>query len=119
MTAAAVMVASVLSLGLMSAGTANAADRYREVRAQHSSKCLDVTAANLADGAKVIQWSCWGGANQHWRLVNVGGGFYEVRAQHSNKCLDVTAASLADGANVIQWSCWGGANQHWRLAPRR
>ncbi|MFD0441476.1 RICIN domain-containing protein [Streptomyces indonesiensis] len=89
------------------------ADQYYEIRAQHSNKCLDVKDASVAHGADVIQGDCWGGANQHWRLVNLGTGYYEIRAQHSNKCLDVKDASVAHGADVIQGDCWGGANQHW------
>ena len=46
-----------------------AATQYYEVRAQHSDKCLDVRDQSQAHGADVIQGDCWGGGNQHWRLV--------------------------------------------------
>jgi hypothetical protein len=114
-TAAAVIVASVLSPGLMSAGTANAAVQYHDVRAQHSNMCLDVQGISQAHTANVAQAGCWGGPNQHWRWVPVGGAFFEIRAQHSDKCLDVAWGGVENGANVIQGDCWGGANQHWRF----
>jgi streptogrisin C len=32
-----------------------------------SNKCVDVEAWNSANGARLIQWECTGGANQKWR----------------------------------------------------
>jgi len=93
------------------------------LRSETSDKCLDVDGrgpgGTAADLANVQQYRCWGGANQHWRLVNLGTGYYEVRSQTSDKCLDVDGrgpgGTAADLANVQQYRCWDGANQHWRL----
>jgi hypothetical protein len=98
-------------------------DTYFELRAQHSDKCLDVDGRGPggpgADLANVQQYHCSGGLNQHWRMVDVGGGYFELRAQHSDKCLDVDGRGPggpgADLANVQQYHCSGGLNQHWRM----
>jgi hypothetical protein len=87
---------------------------YYDIVAVHSGKCLDVFGVSTGDGADVIQWGCWGGQNQQWRLDGRPGN-YLVRAAHSGKCLDVAGGSTANGADVIQWACHGGNNQRWRL----
>lgn len=81
------------------------------ISAKHSGKCLDVTGASGADGAKLIQWSCNGQNNQRFQAVDVGGGEYALIALHSGKCLDVTGASAANGAQLIQFTCHFGDNQ--------
>lgn len=88
---------------------------YR-ILAGHSSKALDVEGQSHADGAKLIQWTYNGGANQHWRVEPVGG-FFRIIASHSGKALDVEGGSVADGAKLIQWTYHGGGNQHWRVEP--
>ncbi|WP_222598250.1 RICIN domain-containing protein [Lentzea tibetensis] len=101
-----------------------AAWQYYELRARHSDKCLDVDGRGAggagADFANVMQYQCWGGANQQWRFAYVGNGYYELRARHSDKCLDVDGRGAggagADFANVMQYQCWGGVNQQWRFA---
>ncbi|MFE5375139.1 RICIN domain-containing protein, partial [Streptomyces mirabilis] len=35
---------------------------------------VEVDNASTADGAKVVQYTDWGGANQQWQLVRVGAG---------------------------------------------
>lgn len=41
-------------------------DGFYTLKPKNSGKCLDVSSASKADGAAVQQYSCWGGANQHW-----------------------------------------------------
>jgi hypothetical protein len=89
---------------------------YYEIRALHTDKCLDVAGGSWSNGAQIIQWDCWGGWNQQFKLNYVGNGFYELRAHHTDKCVDVYNGSGASGAGLIQWDCWGGGNQHFRLA---
>ncbi|SNS37391.1 RICIN domain-containing protein [Actinoplanes regularis] len=119
-------VATTILVGPVRADATTAApepNRYYELRAQHSGKCLDVDGRGSgganADLADVMQYRCWGGNNQHWKFVEAGNGYYEIRAQHSDKCLDVDGRGAggenADFANVMQYHCWGGDNQRWRL----
>jgi hypothetical protein len=37
-------------------------------------KCVDVAEGSLADGARLIQWTCHGEDNQRWMLSRVGTG---------------------------------------------
>jgi hypothetical protein len=90
-------------------------DRVRFVSV-HSGRVVDVSGVSAANGAAVHQWSYVGGANQHWRLRTVGGG-YALVSEHSGKCLDVDAWSTANGGRLIQWDCHGGANQQWNVVP--
>lgn len=90
---------------------------YYRLVARHSGRCLDINAFSQADGAQVIQYECHSGANQQWRLVDVGGGQYNLVVRHSGKVLDVIGASTANGAGVTQHSSNGGANQRWRVEP--
>lgn len=85
------------------------------LQAVHSGKCVDVSAANTADGANIQQWSCNGSKAQQWSVKDLGGGAQELRAVHSGKCADVAAWSMSDGGNIHQWSCNGQNNQKWQL----
>ena len=44
-------------------------DGYYQIVPVSSGLCLDVSGQATADGARVQQYSCWGGANQHWAAV--------------------------------------------------
>jgi hypothetical protein len=88
LTAAAMMS---VSLGVVTPGVAQArsgaewpdqqvvssdqAQVFVELRARHSDKCLDVDGRGPggagADFANVMQYHCWGGTNQHWRIVHI------------------------------------------------
>ncbi|MBP9658059.1 MAG: RICIN domain-containing protein [Candidatus Promineofilum sp.] len=89
--------------------------QYFHIVAKHSDKCLDVQNASKANGANVFQYSCHGGDNQLWQLVDFGNDYYQIRAKHSGKCLDVQDWSKVNGANVFQYECHGGDNQLWQL----
>jgi len=87
-----------------------------QIVSANSGKCLDVTMASMADGARVQQWTCLGAqyTNQLWYLVWVGQG-YQIVSVNSGKCLDVDMFSMADGGVVQQWTCLGAehTNQVW------
>jgi aryl-phospho-beta-D-glucosidase BglC (GH1 family) len=40
---------------------------------RNSGKAVEVEGLSTADGARVRQWSDWGGANQQWQLVRLSG----------------------------------------------
>ncbi|MBO3086669.1 family 43 glycosylhydrolase, partial [Cellulomonas fengjieae] len=40
---------------------------------RHSGKAVEVQGASTADGANVVQYADWNGANQQWQLVRLGG----------------------------------------------
>ncbi|MFD8496717.1 carbohydrate-binding protein [Amycolatopsis sp. NPDC059657] len=69
-------------------------------------KCVDVDGASSADGAKIQQWTCNGGANQQW---TVSGS--TVRSL--GKCMDIADGGTADGSVVRLWTCNGATSQNW------
>jgi hypothetical protein len=74
-----------------------------------------VAGWSTANGGAVIQWPCTGGANQQWRVIDMGGGQFRFQSVFSGKCLDVTGVSTADGAAMQQWDCYDVGNQKFRL----
>ncbi|WP_410588609.1 RICIN domain-containing protein [Amycolatopsis sp. lyj-23] len=88
---------------------------YESLVARHSGKCADVPGSARDDGTAVTQYSCNGGGNQQWSVLDLGNGYANLIARHSGKCLDVSGASTADGAAAVQWTCNGGTNQQWQL----
>ena len=76
---------------------------------QALGKCMDVAAANSANGTKVQLYDCNGTTAQQWAaganasLTSLG------------KCLDAAGPSSADGTQLQIWSCTGAANQRWTL----
>ena len=85
------------------------------VRAQHSSKCADVSGVSAANGGIVHQWDCHTADNQKWRAVDLGNGYHNLVAVHSGKCMNVTGVSVDDLATIQQWSCGSGSNQQFKL----
>lgn len=94
---------------------AGAQGTYYEIVARHSGKCLEVYAGSTDNGAGMVQWDCWGGANQQWHLVGTGDGFLRIIPRPSGKALDVAGGSYDNGAGIIQWDYFSGANQQWQL----
>ncbi|WP_051393379.1 RICIN domain-containing protein [Glycomyces arizonensis] len=85
---------------------------YRLV-AQHSGKAADIEGASTAAGAKLIQWSPNGGANQQFEFVDTGDGHWRVRARHSGLVLQV--ANNSTGADITQQPQSGSAAQQWSI----
>jgi chitinase len=69
-------------------------------------KCVDVNAANSANGTQVQLYTCNGTTAQQWKST---GGTY----QSLGKCLDVNAAGTANGSKVQIYDCNGTAAQQW------
>src|SRR5689334_877776 len=67
----------------LEAQSAGPAPGLYELVAMHSGKCLDVYGASTDDAARVIQWPCHGGENQHWRVAPTGDGYFNLIANHS------------------------------------
>jgi beta-glucanase (GH16 family) len=71
-------------------------------------KCVDVAAANSADGTTVQLYTCNGTGAQAW-TVNPDGTLNAL-----GKCLDVAAAGTANGTKVQLYSCNGTGAQKWQ-----
>ncbi len=66
-----------------------------------ASKCVDVRAANTANGTPVQLYTCNGTAAQQWTV----GTDQTLRAL--GKCMDVTGAGTANGTKVQLYTCNG------------
>jgi chitinase len=73
-------------------------------------KCVDVAAANPANGTAVQLYTCNGTAAQNW--THTGNTFRAL-----GKCLDVAAAGTANGTVVQIYDCNGTNAQNWTTGP--
>lgn len=93
------------------------ADGTFELRSVNSGKCLEVYQSSTSDGARVVQNTCNGGANQ--RFTEEYRAYYHasyIRAVHSGKCLRVTTCLIGFEADlcVVQGPCSQDPdNQFW------
>lgn len=86
-------------------------DAYKPLKNAATGTCVDVTAANSANGTAVGGWDCHGGRNQGWWY---DGDRRSVHTQLTqDRCLDVPGANYTAGAKLIIWNCSGAANQEW------
>ncbi|MDX2813621.1 glycoside hydrolase family 19 protein [Streptomyces sp. NPDC001902] len=104
------VLAALLATLFVATPTARAADGQISGLA---GKCVDVAAANSANGTAVQLYDCNGTNAQRWS--NPGDG--TLRAL--GKCLDVVDRGTADGAAVQLWDCAGSANQQWVVTAAR
>ena len=71
-------------------------------------KCVDVAAANSANGTAVQLYDCNGTGAQIWTVGNADNSIKAL-----GKCLDVTAASAANGTQIQLYDCNGTGAQKW------
>ncbi|MEU7755236.1 RICIN domain-containing protein [Micromonospora sp. NPDC049101] len=130
--AAVLLVAGVV--GILP-GVANAASpgyTYTVVN-QHSQNCVDVAYGSVNDGARIQQWTCYGGPPERWRYdyiestyytysyLNNGNSvrvdwFYIVNGNSpagSPRCLDLPYNNAYPGAQLQLHGCWNGPMQQW------
>lgn len=100
-------------------GQAPDPNRFYQIMARHSGKCLDVTGGSVDNGAPVIQWDCHGRDNQQWTFTPIGAGYYKIIARHSGRVLDVFGGIFSGGndIDVQQRDYNGSANQMWHVDP--
>ncbi|MDQ0713129.1 GH43 family beta-xylosidase [Streptomyces luteogriseus] len=82
---------------------------------RNSGKCLEVAGSSSADGANVQQYGCNGGANQRWRLEDLGDDTHRLVNAATGKVLDTADCSTADGADLRQWSWLNNTCQRFRF----
>ncbi|QOV34698.1 family 43 glycosylhydrolase [Streptomyces ferrugineus] len=80
-----------------------------------SGKCLDVNGGNTADGTNIFQWTCNGGANQKWKVEDLGDDTNRLVNVATGKVMDTAECSAADGAGIRQWSWLNNKCQRYRL----
>jgi len=92
----------------------DAGSGYVTVRSVNSGKCLDVSGASGADGARLIQYTCHGGTNQQFSWRSADG--YEQLVTRSGRCVGVVGGSTADGAALEQRTCTSAGTFQWSRA---
>ena len=107
----AVAAALVLGAGLLM--TAAPAQAATGTITGLAGKCVDVAAANSADGTVVQLYDCNGTGAQSWTRSSNG------TLTALGKCLDVSAGSVANGARIQLWTCNGSAAQQWTYTAGR
>ncbi|ACU72963.1 glycoside hydrolase family 3 domain protein [Catenulispora acidiphila DSM 44928] len=70
--------------------------------------CLDVAAANNADGTAVQVYTCNGTNSQQW-TEEADGTVHSL-----GKCLDIAAGGTANGTAVDLYTCNGSGAQQWQ-----
>lgn len=78
-------------------------------RLADGGKCLDDPGFNTANGTRMDIWTCNGGANQRWTVVQDG------TLRVSGKCLDAYHSGTANGTAVDLYSCNGSDAQRWQF----
>ncbi|MFD6347725.1 ricin-type beta-trefoil lectin domain protein [Streptomyces roseolus] len=84
-------------------------DVYKPLRNAATGNCLDVNAAESANGTAVLGWDCHGGRNQGWWYDSARKTLHTELTQ--DRCLDVPGAAYQAGKALIVWNCGGAANQ--------
>ncbi|HEY0535861.1 MAG TPA: glycoside hydrolase family 3 C-terminal domain-containing protein [Actinoplanes sp.] len=72
-----------------------------------AGKCIDVAAANNANGTAIQLYDCNGTNAQSWTAAADGS------LQSLGKCMDVTGAGTTDGTKIQLYDCNGSAAQKW------
>ena len=76
---------------------------------------LALTAAEEDWGGRITAARSAGGANQQWRLDDIGDGVLHVWLGTSSWLLDISGMSAQPGAGCVLWQDNGTGVQHWRL----
>jgi hypothetical protein len=103
LAAAALAAGTLTALGISQASGADATGAITG----YGGKCVDVAAANSANGTAVQLYDCNGSSAQSWTVSSDGS----LRAL--GKCMDVTAAGTANGAQIQLYDCNGTNAQKW------
>jgi hypothetical protein len=101
--------ALVITLPLIATGVSTASAATGQITG-YGGKCVDIAAANSANGTQVQLYTCNGTAAQQWTVGTDG----TIRGL--GKCLDVAGANSANGTKVQIYDCNGTAAQSWTAA---
>ena len=106
--AAIATTVSAVGIAAAAGSTPTAAAVSPDAISGYGGKCVDVAAANSANGTQVQLYTCNGTAAQQW-IVGTDGTIASL-----GKCLDVASAGTANGAKVQIYDCNGTAAQKWQ-----
>jgi hypothetical protein len=87
-----------------------------------SGRCLGVQGGSFANGAKLVQYTCFhdpkNHPDQYWWNRDIGrdsrGNLeYEFRNLLQSACVAVEGGSTSWGGAVVQWQCNSHTDQYW------
>jgi hypothetical protein len=108
---------TIVSAEWTAPNTTGIAGSARTLTNVNTGTCLDDYQFGTANDTSVDLWSCAGGRNQQFNIVNLGNGYFTLTNVNSGTCLDDYAAGTANGSSVDLWACDGGRNQDWSFVP--
>ncbi|MBB6471618.1 glycoside hydrolase family 16 protein [Sphaerisporangium rubeum] len=94
----------------VSAWTSDGGGTGTALRSNLNNRCVDIPAANPADGARLQMYDCNGTVAQQWTINGDG----TVRAM--GKCMDAAAAGTANGTPIQLYTCNGTSAQRFTLS---
>jgi arabinan endo-1,5-alpha-L-arabinosidase len=122
------VIAVVIAVGVVSAVPDRQAAEERQVSEakvdtdtwyvlvnRHSGKAATTHDRDIADRAKVTQWTRDDGPWQQWQFMASEDDYYRLRNRHSNKVLADANNPFVDGGLVAQAGDHDGVEQRWRL----
>ena len=86
---------------------------------RHSGKAVEVQGASTADGANIVQYADWGGTNQQWQLVRVGGDHAHDRRRRRRRPARALFRRRTAGHRRARWRTRGRGGSRSRTSPPR
>ena len=80
-----------------------------------SNLALDITNANLSNGARIQIWNKNNSPAQQWQVTRQPDGFYTIYNPASSKYLDVLNANRDSGADIQIFSSTNSCAQKWAI----
>ena len=77
---------------------------------------IDISGQSTASGAKVDQYSYWGGGNQQFIIARDSAGSFTIASINSLDPIEVPGSSTKAGTLLDQRPANGGANQEWTFS---
>lgn len=78
------------------------------------ARCMDDDAESVAEGNRMVLYSCKAALNQTFWAVARADGYFAFRSALSAKCLQVRGKSTAENAIVEQSTCSYASEQLWK-----
>ncbi|MFD8493212.1 RICIN domain-containing protein [Amycolatopsis sp. NPDC059657] len=106
---------AMAAMSTVAGATTEAAQPLMNLKAsdQGMAYCLSVENNSVAEGAKVVLWSCTLESAQNWTYTSA----YQYKNAKSGKCLSTLGGGTANGTKLIQATCGGGPEQKWEKSP--
>lgn len=88
------------------------------IKSEASLRCVDVPGGEVANGAVLWMWDCYGGPNQQFgKGYNADFEVLHNSQRGAGVCLDLLGGDTTNGAPLGLWECNGGENQDWGFHP--